>query len=97
MTPNDFCYWLQGFLEISDVKTLTPEQLLVVKDHLQLVFKKDTPLRFGPPMPYTLCDKGGQGSTYVGGEAKAPLSPGASIVGGFDGKGNKIMSPYLTC
>jgi hypothetical protein len=102
MTPNDFCYWLQGFLEISDIKTLTPKQLLVIKDHLGLVFEKKTPLRFGPTVvPYTLCEKGGgiggtgnYGSTYVGSEVKALET---FTVGGFDGKGNKITGPYLTC
>lgn len=46
MTPQDFCYWLQGFFELStDGITVTPEQVLIIKDHLKLVFDKQTPDR----------------------------------------------------
>lgn len=42
MTPEQFCYWLQGMVEV-DVNTLTPLQVKAIKDHLNLVFKKVTP------------------------------------------------------
>lgn len=42
MTPEQFVYWLQGYAEISG-SAPTEEQWQVVKDHLQLVFKKETP------------------------------------------------------
>lgn len=38
MTSRDFCYWLQGFLEVGKPKTLTAPQLEQVKKHLHLVF-----------------------------------------------------------
>ena len=38
MTSRDFCYWLQGFFEISDSETLSPRQLEVIKNHLSMVF-----------------------------------------------------------
>lgn len=38
MQPRDFCYWLQGFFEISDAKALSPSQVEIVKNHLDLVF-----------------------------------------------------------
>lgn len=38
MTSRDFCFWLQGFFEVGDPKTLTGEQLDLVKRHLNLVF-----------------------------------------------------------
>ena len=41
MTSRDFCYWLQGFLEISEVSKMTPKQLQVVKNHLAMVFKRE--------------------------------------------------------
>jgi len=51
MTPENFCYWLQGYLEIAtagDVEDdLTPEQVQCIKDHLALVFQKVTPSRDG--------------------------------------------------
>lgn len=46
MTGQEFCYWLQGYFEVSGPDAvLTKEQVTVVKDHLQLVFKKETPAR----------------------------------------------------
>lgn len=42
MTPENFCYWLQGYIELSNCKSLTPEQVQMISDHLQLVFKKET-------------------------------------------------------
>lgn len=44
MTPNDFVYWLQGYVELNgDVPT--EQQWDVIKDHLQLVMDKKTPVR----------------------------------------------------
>lgn len=44
MTPNDFVYWLQGYVELNgDVPT--EQQWEVIKDHLQLVMDKKTPVR----------------------------------------------------
>jgi hypothetical protein len=45
MTGRDFCYWLQGFFEISenledDIKDikLTDKQVKIIRSHLNLVF-----------------------------------------------------------
>jgi len=44
MTPEQFCYWLQGFFEMTgDKAKLSPEQVKMVRDHLAIVFKKVTP------------------------------------------------------
>lgn len=40
MTPQDFCYWLQGFIEIAEPKTISEKQLEEIKNHLRLVFNK---------------------------------------------------------
>lgn len=46
MNAVDFCFWLQGYFEISGTKEMTPAQLEVVKNHLSLVFKHEIdPLR----------------------------------------------------
>jgi hypothetical protein len=42
MTPENFAYWLQGLLEVGKPETLDKEQVQQIKDHLQLVFKKET-------------------------------------------------------
>jgi len=44
MTPENFCYWLQGLLELSpDLKTLTEAQTKMVRDHLGYVFTHVSP------------------------------------------------------
>ena len=48
MKPENFCYWLQGFVEISNTKTLSENEWLIVKDHLNLVFNKQTPYHLDP-------------------------------------------------
>lgn len=44
MTSEQFAYWLQGFTELHG-ENPTPEQWLMIKDHLALVFRKMTPIR----------------------------------------------------
>jgi len=38
MRSRDFCYWLQGFFEISGEKVLTTDRVEIIKNHLNLVF-----------------------------------------------------------
>ncbi len=45
MTPENFCYWLQGLLEVGNPYELDSEQVEIIKDHLALVFKKETPTK----------------------------------------------------
>lgn len=58
MTPEQFAYWLQGFMEMADPKELNKIQTQQIKDHLKLVFDKKTPDRIiGPERgnpPYSL-------------------------------------------
>lgn len=47
MTSRDFCYWLQGFFEITSMNLsrdgidLSEEQVDMIKDHLEMVFKHE--------------------------------------------------------
>lgn len=41
MTSRDFAYWLQGFFEISGSNILDVEQIDVIRNHLNLVFKHE--------------------------------------------------------
>lgn len=34
MTPREFCYWLQGFFEVVQPKTLTKDQVTAIKEKL---------------------------------------------------------------
>lgn len=43
MTPEQFTYWLQGFVELNPDIQPTKEQWQMIKEHLQTVFKKVTP------------------------------------------------------
>lgn len=46
MTTENFAFWLQGYFEINGTSNeLTPMQVQIIKDHLYLVFKKETPTR----------------------------------------------------
>ncbi len=46
MNSIDFCFWLQGFFEISGSSRLSEEQVIVIKNHLDLTFKHEIdPLR----------------------------------------------------
>jgi len=45
MSPEQFVYWLQGYVEINGNPGLSPAHWQVIKDHLQTVFKKETPKR----------------------------------------------------
>lgn len=55
MSPQDFCYWLQGFAELNS-EAPTPEQWAAIRDHLQLVFKKETPNRVQGSNDVSLAD-----------------------------------------
>ena len=48
MTPENFVYWLQGFMELQNPETISSEQVEIIQDHLNLVFKKETPIRKVP-------------------------------------------------
>lgn len=39
MTSRDFCFWLQGHLEISKSTSISASQLTIIKRHLAMVFK----------------------------------------------------------
>lgn len=46
MSPEQFAYWLNGFVELNPNAMLTLTQWQIVKDHLALVHQKVTPSRF---------------------------------------------------
>lgn len=43
MTPENFVYWLHGFLELSHQVSLDDIQTRMIRDHLKLVLDKKTP------------------------------------------------------
>ena len=66
MTGIDFVYWLQGFLEIQNPQSINKEQINIIKDHIGLVLKKETPkyltidnnnVKFDSTLPWNDGDK----------------------------------------
>ena len=57
MSPENFIYWLQGFLEIQNPQNITETQVQIIKDHIALVLKKETPVRTLEDMAkkYNIC------------------------------------------
>lgn len=51
MTARDFCYWLQGYFEVTGDRydELSPDRVEVVKKHLALVFAHDLDPQAGGP------------------------------------------------
>jgi hypothetical protein len=43
MTPEQFAYWLQGFVELTQGQTPNPAQWKSIQAHLNTVFNKVTP------------------------------------------------------
>jgi hypothetical protein len=43
MSPENFVYWLQGFLELTDEKELHEHQIDLIRSHIKLVLDKKTP------------------------------------------------------
>jgi len=79
MNQDQFTYWLQGFVEMNGGREPTKEQWKMIKDHLQLCFKKLTP----PLMPY------GVGGSY-GGDLKVKyITVGHGGGGGGGGDDDK--------
>ena len=51
MTPEQFCYWLQGRAELRPDDVPTAEEWQSIREHLATVFHKVTPIRAPDAMP----------------------------------------------
>jgi hypothetical protein len=49
MTSRDFAFWLQGFFEVTEPKTIGEKETDVIKKHLNLVFKHEIDPSMGGP------------------------------------------------
>jgi len=58
VTDREFCYWLQGFAELSGDTMLAEPQWKMIREHLATVFRKVTPQldqlkpSYAPAIPY---------------------------------------------
>lgn len=53
MSPENFAYWLQGFVELTAGQPPSNAQWKSIREHLDLVFKKVTPPIQTGPAPST--------------------------------------------
>ncbi len=51
MISSQFCFWLQGFFELSAPGPITEEQAEIIKTHLALVFQHDPTMEHKTPKP----------------------------------------------
>ena len=49
MKASEFCYWLQGYFEVSGSVAIDSQQAAVIQRHLSLVFKHDLDPKQGTP------------------------------------------------
>jgi hypothetical protein len=59
VTSRDFCYWLQGYLELRDVhdpQGLSEAQLSTITKHLALVFEHEIDPSMGGPLQQATLD-----------------------------------------
>lgn len=47
MNSRDFVYWLQGFMELADPKSINEKQTELIKRHLNMVFFHEIDPSFG--------------------------------------------------
>ena len=47
MTPRDFCYWLQGYFELSAKGKIDANQIEIIKNHLAMGFATHIDPTFG--------------------------------------------------
>jgi hypothetical protein len=65
MTSRDFCYWLQGFFELSGNDTINAGQVKQIKDHLNMVFLHEIDPSMGPPKHQKLLTEAHHGNLSV--------------------------------
>lgn len=71
MTSRDFCFWLQGYFEITGVplEGFGREQVAAIRNHLALVFKHEIDPSMGPPAHQAALNETHQGPkpSHIGG------------------------------
>lgn len=79
MTSRDFCYWIQGFFELTEDSqtnnSLTAAQTIKIKNHLAMVFKHEIDPSFGGPKVQEELHK-----IHEGSQTTTPLSTFQSML-----------------
>lgn len=81
MTSRDFCYWLQGYLEIASAEkspglppSLSPLQVECIQKHLSMVFIHEIDPSFGGPEKQSKLEEAHKPPGSIGGDV--PGYPG---------------------
>ena len=82
MTSVSFVYWLQGFFELTNVKTIDEKQTHLIKQHLALVFKHEIDPSMG--------DDKHQAELNSIHNGKLPVKNTGLTMGGIDSNGNQM-------
>lgn len=81
MNAQEFCYWLQGFFELSDTCSLSPKQVEMIRKHLSLVFIDVTSGDREGPFAARFLERGLDSTTspppneFLGGTICSPQAP----------------------
>jgi len=96
MTPEQFVYWLQGYMEMANPSSLNMRETRIIKDHLALVFDKKTPEREEEKEPFAF-----KGIDFDSGKANLNSLPDANSHDLWDKKlcsnVNYSYDPNLIC
>ena len=83
MTSRDFCFWLQGYLEMrqigKDYGPIPPEQVDCIAKHLALVFTHEIDPSMGGPEHQEKLNKIHQVMSGPPVPKKSPIDPGGLI------------------
>jgi hypothetical protein len=74
MTSRDFCYWLQGLLEVGDVSQLNERQVNIIRQHLNMVFIHEIDPGFPEEQQESLNQA--HGNPFQGGPGRPPKHQG---------------------
>ncbi len=87
MQSRDFCYWLQGALELGRVKELDAEQTDILRKHLNMVFVHEIDPSMGDERHQAEVR-----AAHEGGPRPRPAPAPAPSVGG----GRTVFDPHTT-
>lgn len=74
MTSRDFCFWLQGFFEITEEAGMNVKQADIIKAHLAMVFVHEIDPSMGKPAHQSALNDL-HGKPTIGGQIQTPNGP----------------------
>ncbi len=91
MTTVQFCYWLQGLFELSDVTELNADQTLKIKQHLAMVFIHDIDPSYPKDQQQAL------NTAHAGSSSGKPTQPPGHGAGALHGQTDADGNALFRC